>query len=224
MAQSGEKMFKAHLDFLDRAIIEVEKNPNKNLEIFECLGISQEKSQQGEMAKVICDEIMFDGSSDFDKFDDIPIENILGAKKEKIEQGELVEVPSNEITSHGSSSFDKFVDIMELVSDESNDFEKFDVIPVKNPKGRPKSKKSQNVFNKLATKANVVDKTLLTEYDLCKILLSNLNTVPHRQIYLTNTIMFCFLRVLSENLGQKNYIFDSTLQFDIENFDCNLIV
>ena len=111
-----------------------------------------------------------------------------------------------------------------MFSDEWNDFEKFDIIPVKNSKGKPKNKKSQNVFNKLVTKANVVDKTLLTEYDLCRILLSNLNTVLHRQIYLTNTIVYCFLRVLSENLEQKNYIFDSTRQFDIENFGCNLIV
>ena len=74
------------------------------------------------------------------------------------------------------------------------------------------------------TKENRVDEILLAEADSCRILLQNVNPVPHSQIYLTNTIMYCFLRVLSEDLGQNNYIFDLILQYDIVNFDYNLII
>ena len=188
-------MFKRNLGLLDKIIVEYEKNPNAKLDI-SCCNDNDEQSSPTD-ANILCK----------------PGPEALSEVSEEIEQIRNVEPGKFEQTANVES------EEVELIDSDSSDFV---VVPVMNPKGRPKSHSKERVYAKTKSNRPVINKNLLFEEDLCKRLLTNVDLVRHSTIYLTDNIILCFLQTLVKNLSMDIFVFDSINQIDLSKFDCNV--
>lgn len=188
MVKSGKAMFDEHLSFLDNAIVQIEKEPNKALILH---GDQRNTSDQ-------ISESNANGEDEKPRFSEMS-SSVVGEKLN-------ISICKEEVV------------------DMDNDSDEFQIVPVKNPKGRPKTRERQNKkFNNEPTKAQTVNTSLLTEDLLSRIFLSDVNLVKHSSLWLTGSIIKCFLDVFVSNLGLDCFVFDPKFCDEIEKFSCNFI-
>lgn len=196
MSKSGQVMFEKNIRLLDEIIIEIEKKPNGNFTISPSAENSEASS--GEIERISDSN---DTLTDDDKNDSFSKNS--GQSLSEVDPKPNSSNDQTDQTKHDSSD------------------EEILIVPVLNPKGRRKGNTANNKYYKTKSNSNLVNDNLLVENDLCSRLLSNSDTVKSSQLYLTSSIIFCFIETLVKNLNEKIFIFDSINQFNMSKFNCN---